>query len=71
IVLSASDPYAVHGLMKAFNIVPDIVTGVASNTLGGKRLVEQLCKVKTLNLIDSTTTNDLIQILTSTTGLVL
>ncbi|MBT8300787.1 MAG: hypothetical protein KJO63_05610 [Maribacter sp.] len=71
IVLSASDPYAVHGLMKAFDIVPDIVTGVASNTLGGKRLVEQLCKVKTLNLIDSTTTKELIQILTSTTGLVL
>jgi ribosomal protein L30E len=71
IVLSASDPYAVHGLMKAFDIVPNIVTGVASNTLGGKRLVEQLCKVKSLNLIDSTTTKELIQILTSTTGFVL
>lgn len=71
IVLSASDPYAVHGLMKAFDIVPNIVTGVASNTLGGKRLVEQLCKVRTLNLIDSTTTKELIQILTSTTGFVL
>ena len=68
IVLSASDPYAVHGLMEAFDIVPNIVTGVASNTLAGKRLVEQLCKVKTLNLIDSTTTKKLIQILTSTTG---
>ncbi len=71
IVLSASDPYAVHGLMEAFDIVPNIVTGVASNTLAGKRLVEQLCKVKTLNLIDSTTTKKLIQILTSTTGFVL
>lgn len=71
IVLSASDPYAVHGLMKAFDIVPNIVTGVASNTLGGKRLVEQLCKVKALNLIDSTTTKELIHILTSTTGFIL
>ncbi|EAR00088.1 hypothetical protein [Maribacter sp. HTCC2170] len=68
IVLSASDPYAVYGLMKAFDIVPNIVTGVASNTLGGKRLVEQLCKVKSLNLIDSTTTKELKRIITATTG---
>jgi ribosomal protein L30E len=70
-ILSATDPYAVHGLMKAFDIVPDIVSGVASNTLGGKRLVEQLSKVKTLNLIDATTSKELIQILSATTGLAL
>jgi hypothetical protein len=68
IILCASDPYAVHGLMKAFDIVPNIVTGVASNTLGGKRLVEQLCDVRALNLIDATTTKELKQILSSTTG---
>ncbi|MBT8308561.1 MAG: hypothetical protein KJN85_16590 [Maribacter sp.] len=68
IVLSASDPYAVHGLMKAFDIVPNIVTGVTSNTLAGKRLVEQLCKVEALNLIDSTTTKKLKQILSAQTG---
>ncbi|WP_431160580.1 hypothetical protein [Flagellimonas beolgyonensis] len=68
-VLSASDPYAVYGLMKAFDIVPDIVTGVASNTLGGVHMVEKLCGVKALNLIDSTTTNELKKILTVKTGL--
>ncbi|MGI9551052.1 MAG: hypothetical protein ACR2MT_07625 [Aurantibacter sp.] len=68
IILSASDPYAVYGLMKAFDIVPDIVTGVTSNTLAGVRMVEQLCKVKALNLIDSTTTKRLKNILTETTG---
>ncbi|MCK5443044.1 MAG: hypothetical protein KAJ23_14235 [Maribacter sp.] len=67
-ILSASDPYAVYGLMEAFDIVPDIVTGIASNTLAGINMVDKLCKVKALNLIDSTTTKELKQILSSTTG---
>ncbi len=67
-ILSASDPYAVYGLMKAFDIVPDIVTGVASNTLAGIQMVKKLCEVKALNLIDSTTTKSLKQILKNTTG---
>lgn len=67
-ILSASDPYAVYGLMRAFDIVPDIVTGIASNTLAGINMVDKLCKVKALNLIDSTTTKELKQILSSTTG---
>ncbi|MGB5666932.1 MAG: hypothetical protein WBM53_08790 [Maribacter sp.] len=67
-ILSASDPYAVYGLMKAFDIVPDIVTGVASNTLAGAKMVKQLCNVKALNLIDFTTTKELKRIITATTG---
>ena len=67
-VLSASDPYAVYGLMKAFDIVPDIVTGIATNTFAGIRMVEKLCKVKALNLIDAATTGELKRILTATTG---
>ena len=63
IILSASDPYAVYGLMNAFDIVPDIVTGISTNTLGGRELVEKLCKVPALNLIDPTTTPSLIKIL--------
>jgi hypothetical protein len=51
-VLCASDPYAVLGVMKSFNIKPDIVTGPAANTLGGTELIEKLCQVKALNLID-------------------
>ena len=70
-ILAASDPYAAHGLMKAFEIVPDIVTGIASNTLAGIAMVEQLCKVKALNLIDFNTTEALKQILCTKTGLVL
>jgi len=59
VILSASDPYAVFGLMKAFNIKPDIVTGISTNTLAGRELVEKLCDVKALNLIDPKTTPDL------------
>jgi hypothetical protein len=66
IILSASDPYAVFGLMEAFDIVPDIVTGISTNTLGGRELVERLCHVPALNLIDSKTTPALINILNKT-----
>ncbi len=63
VILSASDPYAVYGIMKAFKLIPDIVTGVATNTIAGKYLVENLCDVKALNLIDSSTTKELKEIL--------
>ena len=68
-ILSASDPYAVYGLMKAFEIKPDIVTGIASNTLAGKQMVERLCGIKTLNLIDSSNTKELKEILSLKTSL--
>jgi len=54
-ILSASDPYAVFGLMKAFDIIPDIVSGISTNTRGGRDLVENLCGVRALNLIDPKT----------------
>lgn len=63
VILSASDPYAVLGLMKAFDIVPDIVTGISTNTLAGRELVEKLCGVKALNLINPLTTPTLKDIL--------
>ena len=71
VILSASDPYAVYGLMKAFELVPDIVTGIASNTLAGIKMVERLCNVKALNLINSATTKELKAILTAKTSLLL
>lgn len=52
-VLSASDPYAVYGLIEAFRMRPQLVTGVASNTLAGRELVERLCQVRAINLIDA------------------
>lgn len=63
VILSASDPYAVLGLMKAFKIQPDIVTGISTNTLAGRTLIEKLCGVFTLNLIDPKTTSKLKNIL--------
>ncbi len=69
-VLAASDPYAVLGLMNAFNLTPDIVTGIATNTLAGINLVEKLCHVKALNLIDAETTPELKRILSSKTSVI-
>ncbi|XLS30690.1 hypothetical protein ACJD0Z_07640 [Flavobacteriaceae bacterium M23B6Z8] len=68
LILSASDPYAVYGLMQAYDIIPDIVTGIATNTLAGSNLVEKLCGVKALNLIDASTTPELRRIITSKIG---
>jgi hypothetical protein len=68
-ILSASDPYAVYGLMKAFDIQPDIVSGVASNTLAGISMVKQLCGVRAINLIDYTNIKKLKTILEKKTGL--
>ncbi len=70
-VLSASDPYAVLGLMEAYGMKPDLVTGVASNTLAGIELVEKLCEVRTLNFIDPANTEDLRDALSQATGLCL
>ncbi|MCW5517980.1 NAD-dependent epimerase/dehydratase family protein [Muriicola sp. Z0-33] len=68
IILSASDPYAVYGLMEAFNIKPDIVSGVASNTLAGVRMIKRLCGVPAINLIDFTNIKKLKKILENKTG---
>ena len=54
--------------MVAFDIVPDIVTGIASNTLAGVNMVKKLCNVKALNLIDSSTTEELKEMLSTKTG---
>ena len=59
IILCASDPYAVFGVMKSFNLKPDIVSGIATNTYAGAELIEKLCNVKALNLIDPHTSEEL------------
>lgn len=68
-VLCASDPYAVFGLMKAFELTPDIVSGITTNTEAGRQLVRSLCDVEALNLIDPTTQGMLRHVLQETTGL--
>jgi hypothetical protein len=62
-VLCASDPYAVYGVMKAFDLKPDIVSGVATNTNAGVALIEKLCNVTAFNLLDFDTTPRLSEIL--------
>lgn len=49
-ILAASDPYAVLGVMRAFERTPDLVTGVATNTSAGIRLIEKLTGCLALNL---------------------
>lgn len=51
-ILCASDPYAVYGVMKAFQFTPELVSGVATNTLAGIELIEKLCRVRALNVLD-------------------
>jgi len=50
-VLCASDPYSVYGVMKAFGSRPDLVSGIATNTQGGRQLIKKLCGVRSLNII--------------------
>ncbi|MEW6636329.1 MAG: hypothetical protein AB1425_05885 [Actinomycetota bacterium] len=51
-VLSASDPYAVTGVISAFGRKPDLVTGVATSTRAGIELIEKLSGVRALNVLD-------------------
>lgn len=51
-VLCASDPYAVLGVMKSFEVKPSIVSGPAANTIGGIELIQKLCGIEALNLIE-------------------
>lgn len=51
-VLCSSDPYAVWGLMRAFDIRPDLITGPCVNTEAGIALVDRMVGVPTLNMFD-------------------
>lgn len=51
-VLSASDPYAVAGVINAFGKRPDLVTGVATSTSAGIELIEKLSGIRALNVLD-------------------
>jgi len=55
IILAASDPFAVVGVQKAFNITPDLVTGPAANTSAAVNLVRQLTNLPAMNVIDRDT----------------
>ena len=65
-VLAASDPYAVLGVMEAFDIQPDLVCGVATNTLAGIELIKTLCGVRALDVTDRAAHAELNRILAET-----
>lgn len=50
-LLCASDPYAVVGIMDAFQHRPDAVAGIACNTEAGMALIRKLAGVPTLRLV--------------------
>ena len=68
-VLAASDPYAVYGVMNAFGMQPDVVTGIAANTQAGIELIEALCDVPALNVTNPDALPALRRILTDTLDL--
>ncbi|MGZ8666241.1 MAG: hypothetical protein ACXWZM_03915 [Solirubrobacterales bacterium] len=51
-VLCASDPYAVAGVISAFQSKPDLVSGRAASTEAGIALVEKLVGIPALNPLD-------------------
>lgn len=63
ILLCASDPYAVYGVIKAFGLKPDLVSGVATNTEAGVELIEKLCAVRALNVMDPEKRPEMLKIL--------
>lgn len=62
-VLCASDPYAVVGVVRGFNLVPDFVAGVATNTEAGIQLIHNLTDREALNLVDPASAPRLAEIL--------
>jgi len=65
VILCASDPYGAYGIIKAFNLMPDVVTGIATNTIAGRYLVQNLCDVRALDIIDPRNTEELKEIMSS------
>lgn len=63
--LAASDPYAVVGVMKAFAMSPDLVTGVATNTSAGISLIEKMSGALALNILDESSWTRVNQLLLS------
>ena len=51
-LLCAQDPYAVVGVMSAFDREPDLVAGGAANTSAGIKLVKRLSGIEAMNLME-------------------
>lgn len=62
-ILCATDPYAVVGLLAAFDAEPDLVAGIAANTRAGIELVERLVDVPCMNVADREAVSELDRLL--------
>jgi len=69
LVLCASDPYSVLGVVSAFGIEADFVAGMATSTDAGVALIERLSGLKALNLTDDKSWPTLNSILRERLGL--
>lgn len=67
-LLCASDPYAVLGVVEAYGLRPDLVTGIATNTRAGVELVDRLTGLPALNVRDKAATPDLMKLLEARLG---
>lgn len=68
VVLCASDPYAAQGVMSAFEITPDLISGRATSTQAAVDLVERLSGVQALNLLDPASKPALAELLRARLG---
>lgn len=50
-VLSASDPYAVVGMQSTFDINIDLVSGIATNTEAGEKMIRKMTGLPAMNLL--------------------
>jgi molybdopterin-guanine dinucleotide biosynthesis protein len=62
-VMCASDAYAILGVIRAFGLTPDLVSGIVTDTTAGVELVEKLTGIKALTLPSSQSMTKLWEIL--------
>jgi hypothetical protein len=68
ILLCASDPYAVAGVMQGFDLRPDLVAGLATSTHAGVELCERLTGVPALNILNPARHEELAGLLSEALG---
>jgi Domain of unknown function (DUF1611_C) P-loop domain len=68
-VMCASDPYAVLGVIESFNLTPDLISGIVTDTTAGVNLVEKMTKIKTLPLPDRNSIPELMTLLKQKLGI--
>lgn len=52
VVLCSFDPYAVVGVMNAFNLRPDLISGRCTSTLAGIELIGKLTGIPAINMLE-------------------